>query len=122
MSLQFKYSSKTALAIVVFTSLAILYYKVYRTFEKFVAMQEFIYIPPQRNASNMNDRGSKCKGNRRDNCDNMYDLTSLGSLPPTVLQGGITVQTMGPLGPMHIGGDPNPYANQYYSAMNALGR
>jgi hypothetical protein len=102
----------SALAITVFFSLAILYYKVHRTFEKFMAMQEFIYIPPQRNVG-----FERCA-----NCEDMYDLSSMGSLPPTILQGGITVQTMGPLGPMHIGSDPNPYANQYYSAMNALGR
>ncbi len=103
-------STTAALAITVVVSLAVLYYKVVRAFEKFIVMQEFIYIPPQRNVEiGRNSRNSR---NSR-NCDNMYDLTSLGPLPPTLLQGGVTVQTMGPLGPMHIGGDPNPYANQY---------
>jgi hypothetical protein len=102
----------TLLATAALTSLAILYYKVHRTFERFVAMQEFIYIPPQRNVINR-VRGDKQRGN----CDDMHDLSSLGSMYPTELSNGITVQTMGPLGPMHVGGDPNPYASQYLSAI-----
>ncbi len=77
-------------------------------------MQEFIYIPPQRNVNVIN----KVKGfSQSGGCDNMHDLSSLGTVSPTVLSGGITVQTMGPLGPMHVGGDPNPYASHYLSAI-----
>lgn len=110
------------LLVVCMTSLALLLYKIKRVAETFSPMaeggsllsgrQEFIYIPPQSNVTSGGcywDRSPPSK-----NCDSMHDLSSLGSLPPTVLQGGITVQTMGPLGPMHIGGDPNPYASMYF--------
>lgn len=107
------------LVIACVTSLALLYYKVQRTFEKFVALQEFIYIPPQKNVGSFGEK-NKCGTNRGNSCDTMHDLTSLGPLPPTVLSGGITVQSMGPLGPMHVGGDPNPYANLYFNSMNVF--
>jgi len=108
---------QTVLAIVCATSIVLLFYIVKRTQETFSPMaegghQEFIYIPPQRNMS-FDFGGEK-------SCDTMHDLTSLGSLPPTILEGGITVQTMGPLGPMHLGGDPNPYANLYLNSMNVF--
>lgn len=65
------------LAITAAISLAILYYVLRRSMEKFVAMQEYIYIPPQMDM------------------DVRKEIAQ-----PTVLANGITVQTMDSMGPM----------------------
>ena len=58
-----------------------IYFKLTNIAERFVAMQEYIYIPPQ--------------------MDMGQPSASVGFAPATVLGGGVTVQTMGPMG--HIG-------------------